>query len=217
MIDMNELKCYRDCKGIENHLHVYLYKGNPQEDIRPLDPSPFLPHGSNEPPSVHDLPKAGQQACQTWSEKTRKCSSTSHAVEFRVSFEMELTESKQTIYRQAVANTADVHRDEVNISNLAVLEDDDELSEPVRRVAGNETVEFDTIVAAANNRHPSPPLPPPPPPPPPLPPLPPLPPPPLSSFLIVACRLMPTGGVNSPLLSCSALPSADEIRGVAPR
>jgi hypothetical protein len=66
---------------------------------------------------------------------------------------MEITESRQTIYREAVANTADVHRDEVSISNLAVLEDGYELSEPVRRVAGNESVEFDTIVAAANNRH----------------------------------------------------------------
>ena len=148
MINMDEFGCY--CKGIENHLHVYLYKGDPQTDKKPLDPSPFLRHGSNEPPSAHDLPNAWQQACQTWSEKASKCSSTWHTVEFRVSFEMELTESRQTIYREAVANTADVHRDEVSISNLAVLEDDDELSEPVRRVAGN--VEFDTIVAAANNR-----------------------------------------------------------------
>ena len=161
MIDMNAFGCY--CKDIENHLPVYLFKGNPAEDIRPLDPSPFLPHGSNEPPSAHDLPKAGQHA--------GKCSSTSHAVEFRVSFDMQLTESKQTIYRQAVANTAVVGRDEVSISNPAMLEEGDELSEPVRRVAGNESVEFDTIVAAANNRHP---FLPPPPPPPPLPPLPPL-------------------------------------------
>ena len=221
MIDMNKFGCY--CKGITNHLHVLLYKGDPQTDMKPLDPSPFLRHGSNEPPAAHDLPKAGQQACQTWSEKTSKCSLTSHAVELRVSFEMELTESQQTIYRQAVANAADVHRDEVSISNLAVLEDGDEMSEPVRRVSGNESLEFDTIVAAANTRH--------------LP---------LPSLhrrrrhrllfllfllvllvllvlvllvllvllsplcLIVACRLMPTGGVNSPLLSCSALPRAHE-------
>ena len=221
MIDMNKFGCY--CKGITNHLHVLLYKGDPQTDMKPLDPSPFLRHGSNEPPAAHDLPKAGQQACQTWSEKTSKCSLTSHAVELRVSFEMELTESQQTIYREAVANAADVHRDEVSISNLAVLEDGDEMSEPVRRVAGNESLELDTIVAATNTRH--------------LP---------LPSLhrrrrhrllfllfllvllvllvlvllvllvllsplcLIVACRLMPTGGVNSPLLSCSALPRAHE-------
>jgi hypothetical protein len=80
--------------------------------------------------------------CQTWSEKASKCSLTSHAVELRVSFEMELTESQQTIYREAVANAADVHRDEVSISNLAVLEDGDEMSEPVRRVAGNESLEL---------------------------------------------------------------------------
>jgi hypothetical protein len=159
MINMNEFGCY--CKGITNHLHVYLYKGNPAEDIRPLDPSPFVRHGSNEPPSAHDPPKAGQHVCKWPTTEPvygppaapTSCSSTSHTVEFRVSFEMELTESKQTIYRQAVANTADVHRDEVSISNLAVLEDGYELSEPVRRVAGNESVEFDTIVAAANNRH----------------------------------------------------------------
>jgi hypothetical protein len=186
------LGCY--CKGIENHLHVYLFKGSPAEDISPLDPSPFLPHGSNEPPSAHDLPKAGQHA--------GKCSSTSHAVEFRVPFDMQFTESKQTIYRQAVANTAVVGRDEISISNPAMLEEGDELSEPARRVAGNESVEFDTIVAAANNRHfPSPP----------------------SNaaaassssssssllfFLLLPSRLLQTGGVNSP--QCSALPRADE-------
>jgi hypothetical protein len=237
MIDMNTVvggcctdeKCSSNyCNGITNHLHVYLYKGNPQEDMKPLDPSPFLSHGSNEPPSAHDLPKSGQQACQTWSEKTSKCSLTSHSVEFRVSFKMEPTESQQTIYREVVVNASDVHRDEVSISNLAVLEDGDEMSEPVRRVAGNESLEFDTIVVAANTSH--------------LP---------LSSLhhhhrhrllfllfllvllvlvllvlvllvlllllvllsplcLIVACRLMPTGGVNSPLLSYSSLSLAHE-------
>jgi len=138
MIDMNGLGCYPNCKGMENHLHVYLYKGNPAEDKRPLDPAPFLPQDSDE---------SAPAPCE--------CSSTSYAVELRVSFPTELTASMQTSYRQAIANTADVNRDEVSISADAGSVEGDELSEPVRRVASNASAEFDTIVAAANNRHPS--------------------------------------------------------------